>query len=34
MNVWEFMSESPWLTFFLFLIIAGCVEELVKAVRS
>ena len=34
MNVWEFMSENPWLTFFLFMIIAECVVELAKAVRS
>lgn len=30
MNLYEFMSESPWLSFFLALLIANFVKVLVK----
>lgn len=27
MNIWQFMSDSPWLTFFIVVVICTFVEE-------
>ena len=32
MTILEFMSESPWLTFFLFLIACFCIDGIVRSV--
>lgn len=31
MNMWQFMSDSPWLTFFLALIIFSCISSVLVA---
>jgi len=33
-SFYKFASENPWLTFFLFLILAECIVESVKAFRK
>ncbi len=32
MNIYEFMAENPWLTFFLALIISGMIINIFKAI--
>lgn len=34
MTLFEFMSDSPWLTFFLFLVVFEGVEAIIKAARK
>lgn len=34
MNLFQFMSESPWLTFFLALVIGECVFRTVWAIAN
>lgn len=34
MTLFEFMSDSPWLTFFLFIVLLEGIEAIVKAARK
>ncbi len=34
MTIWQFMSEHPWLTFFLALIVGETLCECAKALRG